>query len=369
MALPSPRDPDVTRATLAAWLAERVGTGVEVSRPTGPPLTGFSNETILVEASWDDGDGPTARGLAVRVQPTRHTVFPDDTFAVQHRVLAALGGRPDVRVPRLRWVEDDPSVLGAPFMVMDRAEGEAVPDNPPYAAEGWLRDGGPALQRAVWDDGLDAMAEVHRLDLRSVGLDDLDPCPAGGSRLAHRLDGWERMLRWVAPEQRFEVIEAGLAWLRAEQPPDVDAPALCWGDSRLANQLFARQGPSSARATAVLDWEMVHVGDPVQDLGWFTCLDGALTEGVGLARPPGFPPGAATRERWEEATGRSAAHHGWAEVLAGVGFAIVMVRISQLLEHLEVFPPGSDFARANPGHTHLAAALAERDVHPSDVPA
>lgn len=368
MALPSPRDPQVTRATLAGWLAERVGAPVEVSEPSGPPLTGFSNETILVEASWDDGPGATPRGLAVRVQPTLHTVFPDDTFEVQHRVLAALGSDPEVRVPRLRWIEDDPTVLGAPFMVMDRVEGEAVPDNPPYAAEGWLHDGGPALQRRVWEDGLDAMAEVHRADWRGLGLGDLDPCPDGGSRLAHRLDAWERMLHWVAPEERYEVIEAGLAWLRAERPPDVDEPALCWGDSRLANQLFARAG-GSARVAAVLDWEMVHVGDPVQDLGWFTWLDAALTEGIGLTRPPGFPPAAETVARWEAATGRSAAHHGWAEVLAGVGFAIVMVRISHLLEHLGVFPPDADFARTNPGHTHLATALAERGVHPSDIPA
>lgn len=366
MALPSPRDPEATRAALTGWFSERTGAPVEVSAPTGPPATGFSNETILVDVAVDGGP---PQGLVLRVEPSAHTVFPDDRWDVQRRVLAALGGpERGLRIPRLRWHEDDPSVLGSPFMVMDRVDGEAPNDNPPYSMEGWLFDASPEVRRAVWERGLDAMAVIHGADWRGADLADLDPCPDGGSRLTARLDEWEAMLRWAAPDERHAVPEAALAWLRTNQPPDVDDPALCWGDSRLANQLFAdRDDADSVHVAAVLDWEMVHVGDPIQDLGWFTWLDRALTSGIGVPRLDGLPSAAETAARWEAATGRDATHHGWAEILAGVGFAIVMVRLDGLLRDLGLFPPDSDFIHTNPAHVALVEALAELDVHPDDL--
>lgn len=368
MALPSPRDPATLRATLARWLGDRLDAPVEVSEPSGPPATGFSNETILVDATWDEGEGPMPHGLAFRVQPTAHTVFPYDRFEAQHRVMSALGDQRGVRVPHLRWFEEDPSVLGSPFMVMDRVDGEAPSDSPPYPTEGWLRDGGPELQGAVWRAGLDAMAAVHAVDWRARGLADLDPCPDGDSRLAARVDEWAAMLAWASPDARQAVPEAGLAWLRQHQPSDVDEPALCWGDSRIGNQLFAgRTSAATVHVAAVLDWEMVHVGDPVQDLGWFTWMDHTLSAGLDVPRLPGFPPTAETVARWEAATGRSAEHHRWAEILAGVGFAIVMVRLTGLLKDSELFSRESDYESTNMGCTTLEAALRDLDVSPGDL--
>ena len=368
MALPSPRDPDATRTTLAAWLGERVGGPVSVGDPAGPPATGFSNETILVDGTWDEGSGPAEHRLVFRVQPTQHQVFPDDRFEAQHRVMSALAASTPVAVPRLRWFEEDPSVLGAPFMVMDRVDGEAPTDNPPYPMESWLKDGPPDLQRAVWERGLDAMAEVHAVDWKGLGLADLDPCPDGSSRLGARLDEMDHMLRWASPHAAQPVPEVALAWLRENCPPDVDDPALCWGDSRIGNQLFAgRSSADTVHVAAVLDWEMVHVGDPVQDLGWFTWLDHTLSAGLDLPRLPGLPSYAETAERWEAATGRSARHHRWAELMAGLGFAIVMVRLTALLKDTEIFPQDSDFDRTNMACVALERALAELDVHPSDL--
>lgn len=370
MALPSPRDPAELRATLTDWLSEKVGEPVELGEPGGAPASGFSNETILIDAVWDDGEGsgPVIHGLVLRVQPTDHAVFPDGRFDAQHRVMAALGAHTDVPVPQLRWFEDDPTVLGSPFMVMGRVDGEAPSDTPPYSTEGWLKDAGPEVQSAVWGRGLDAMSAVHGADWRALDLADLDPVPDGGSRLCARVEEMAAMLQWASPDVRQAVPEAGLAWLRDNQPPDIDDPALCWGDSRIGNQLFAgRQAAATVRVAAVLDWEMVHVGDPVQDLGWFTWMDHTLSAGLEQPRLPGFPPTGATLERWEAATGRSAAHHRWAEILAGVGFAVVMVRLTALLKGSELFPPESDFERSNMGCVALERALADLDVHPSDM--
>lgn len=367
MALPSPRDTDELRATLTDWIGARVGAAVTVTEAGGPPTTGFSNETILCDATWDGAE----HRLVFRVQPTQHTVFPHDLFEVQHRVMTALGqvDDPALPVPTLRWYEEDSSVLGAPFMVMDRVDGEAPCDSPPYTMEGWMLEGDEALQRAVWERGLDAMAAVHRVDWKGLGLTDLDPCPDGGSRLGSRVDDWASFLAWCSPDARQEVPELGIAWLRENQPPDIDDVALCWGDSRIGNQLFAARGSAeTVHVAAVLDWEMVHVGDPVQDLGWFTWLDHTLSAGLDLPRLPGLPSVAETTERWEAATGRSAEHHRWAEINAGVGFAVVMVRLTSLLKGSEIFPQDSDFERTNMACVALERALAAMDVHPSDLP-
>ncbi len=365
MALPSPRDPEELRGTLASWLSDQVGATVAVHDTGGSATTGFSNETILAEVEW----AGERHDLVFRVQPTAHTVFMDDRFTEQHRVMRALEAAGDVPVPHLRWYEEDVAVLGAPFMVMDRVEGEAPTDNPPYSMDGWLLAADPAVQAAVWTTGLDAMAAVHRVDWKGVGLADLDPCPDGSSRLGRRVDEWAEMLAWASPEVRQEIPELGLAWLRENQPPDVGDPALCWGDSRISNQMFAgRDRADTVHVAAVLDWEMVHVGDPIQDLGWFTWLDHTLSSGLDVPRLPGLPSVSETVARWEEATGRSGEHHRWAEINAGVGFAVVMVRLTALLKGADFFPQDSDFERTNMACVALERALAAMDVHPTDLP-
>jgi aminoglycoside phosphotransferase (APT) family kinase protein len=368
VALPSPRQPEQARADLAGWLSARVGTEVTVGEVGGPPATGFSNETIIFDATWAEDGVRRTHDLVARVQPTSHTVFMDDTFEVQHQVLRALAGAPEVPVPRVRWFEPDAGVLGAPFMVMDAAPGSAPADSPPYSMEGWYHDAPPDVQAAVWWSGLDAMAAVHRVDWKALGLDALDPCPSGGSRLEAKLDQWERMLAWASPDEHHAVPAAALRWLRETRPPDVDDPALCWGDSRIGNQLFDGVGSAdTVRVSAVLDWEMVHVGDPIQDLGWFTWLDHTLSAGLEQPRLAGLPSVEDTVARWERATGRSGEHHRWAEILAGLGFAVVMVRLTVLLKDAGLFPQDSDFARTNMACTALRDALVALDVHADDL--
>ncbi len=358
MALAFARDRAAAREALAAWLASRLegATDVRLSELSGPPATGFSNETIVFDASWTEAatGGKRTEGLVVRVRPSTHTVFPADRFADQYRVMAALGEHTDVSVPPMRGFEEDPTILGAPFMVMGRVEGEAPPDNPPYPQEGWLADSPPEAQAQLWWEGLEAMAAVHAVDWRALGLDDLEGAdvPAGGHAAA-RLAWWEHYLDWAAAGAPQPVPEAARAWLRANLSAQEEAaPALCWGDARIGNQLFAGH-----RVQAVLDWEMVHVGDPRWDLAWFLWMDRHHSEGVGAPRLPGFPSSEDTVARWEASTGRSATALGWWQVLAGLGFAAVMVRLSHLLVAFEIFPADSDFAHTNTGVTFLAAEL------------
>lgn len=354
MALPEQRDREEARSALATWLGRRLGdvTDLDLSEISGPPSTGFSNETLIFDATWQQGGRKHREGFVVRVHPTTHTVFPTDLFETQFRVMAALAEHSDVPVPAVRWYEDDPEVLGSPFFVMERVEGEAPSDSPMYTTEGWLHDDPPERQAALWNDGVDVMARIHGVDWRAAGLGDLDPGTQAGSRLAQRLTAWEDYLAWAGDGRSQPVPEAAAAWLRANLPADDGPPALCWGDSRIGNQLFVDH-----RVVAVLDWEMVHIGDPVQDLAWFVWLDRHHSEGTGETRLPGFPSYAETVERWGATTGRSAGNFAWHQVQAGLGFAAVMVRLASLLSVFDLVPLEADFEHTNTGVTFLRAEL------------
>ena len=109
MAIPAQRDPELTRKTLEQWLAAKLphSSDVAVSELTAPGGSGFSNETLLFDATWSDDDGPHAEGMVVRLKPPGYAVFMDTDVARQYRILDALHGRSAVRVPRPLWLEED----------------------------------------------------------------------------------------------------------------------------------------------------------------------------------------------------------------------------------------------------------------------
>ena len=335
------RDPDATTATLTRWL-HRVA-GVERPEVTGvaiPGSTGWSNETVLFDAAWGEGDGRRTRGLVARIAPAGHQVFPDESFLRQHAVMHALAERTDVPMPRLHWLETDPSWFGRPFWIMDRVAGDIPTDTPPYAGQGWLHDAPPERQSRAWNAGVDAMAGVHLVDVVRLGL------PAGtypevDDTLAGHLDDLERFLAWAEEGTPFALARRALGVLRRDRPPEpAEGPCLVWGDARLSNLIYR-----DFAVAAVLDWEMSVIGDPLLDLGWWLFADDALTSGAGCRRLPGFPSRAETARRWAAATGRSTDALAYYELFAGLRFTVVMLRMGRLLADIGLVPPG--FGRDN----------------------
>jgi aminoglycoside phosphotransferase (APT) family kinase protein len=332
------RDQDQTVAQLQRWLSEVAGLRrVTVDHLEIPGATGFSNETILFDATWDDDGAPTVHHLVARIAPQAHTVFLEANFETQFRVMQAISEQTDVPVPTMLWFEDDPSWFGSPFWIMKRIEGIAPSDAPHYSVSGWLRDSTPEEQAAVWDHGVVAMAAVHNLDWRALGLERLDDRARGEPALEQQLTYAAESLAWAEDAEGgrpHEGARTALAWLRAN-PPDTDPTrvTITWGDSRLANQMF-RDG----EVVAVLDWEMVALGDPRIDLGWWLFCDEVLTRSAGQDRLPGFPSREATVARWEELTGRTGADLHWFLVFAGLRFTIVMLRLGTLLHEIGLLP-------------------------------
>jgi aminoglycoside phosphotransferase (APT) family kinase protein len=356
MPIPEQRDPAQARRDLTTWLASKLpdATGVELSELGGPAFTGFSHETILVDAKWEKGGTEHQQGFAIRVQPTGHTVFLESEFESQYRVLRILGEQTDIPVPPARWFEEDPSVLGAPFFVMDKIDGEVPCDNPPYTMGGWPADAAPEQQEQLWWDGLEVMARIHRLDWRALGLGFIDRPERGKSGLDQQLAYYKEYFEWAAGGQSQPSVQAAWDWLLANRPEEEGPDALCWGDSRIGNMIF-----DQFRCRAVLDWEMVTPGNPVQDLAWWLFLDRHHSEGLTMAPLPGFPSPEATVARWEELTGRSAEHLDWYEMWAAFRFGVVMVRLGQLLIQFELLPADSDMGQNN-GVTRLIDTMLGR---------
>jgi aminoglycoside phosphotransferase (APT) family kinase protein len=348
MPIPEQRDLEEARGTIAGWLGEQIegATDVEVGPLSGPDFTGFSNETLLFDAAWTIADGErVTQRLVLRVEPTQHTVFMEADFENQYRVLSTLGQHTAVPVPTVRWLEQDPGHLGAAFFVMDRVDGRAPTDTPPYTLGGWLfEESTPTERRTLVENGVDALAAVHAVDWQGLGLGFLSKPQYGALGFEQQLHYYEAAFEWANPDRPPPPIaKAALEWVQANAPAQDPELALAWGDARINNQLF----DASYQVAAVVDWEMVTIADPMMDLGWWLFLDRHFHEGMPAPRLEGFPTREEVVARYEATSGRTARDLHFYEVFAGLRFAVVMMRIGKLLVEFELMPADNDMADNN----------------------
>ncbi|MDT7544386.1 MAG: hypothetical protein QOE99_496 [Actinomycetota bacterium] len=350
MPIPSQRDVLQTRAALSAWLGRTLAADDDVAlgELRGPGATGFSNETLIVDASWTAGGTKREESFVVRVAPTGYSLFPDAAFDTQYRVLSALK-RTSIPVPTVRWYEQDATVLGAPFFVMDEVKGCVPPDNPPYHMAGWLFDVTPAHRERLWWGAIDAMADLHRLDWRELGLAFL------GGGLGDGLAYYESFLECVEKDEPVPMARRALAWLRANLPPE-EPSVLTWGDARIGNVMYDDDGA----VLAVLDWEMVGLGTPAQDVAWALFLDRHHSEGCDVRRLEGFPSTAETVAHYEERSGLRLSHMDFYEVYSAFRFCVIMGRLALIFKDWGLLPPDDAMAQDNTVTRLTERVLAER---------
>lgn len=350
------RDLDRTAEDLRHWLAPKLSLGpnaIRVEDLDAPLSTGFSSDTLLFDLVYAADDGERRDGLVARLEPEEYVMFPQYDVGLQARVLQLLEPT-DVPVPIVRWTEPDASVLGVPFYVMSRVEGRIPSDNPPMHDEGWVaEDLSDDEREALWWSGLEAMCKVHRVDWKALGFDFLDEPERGPTPLEQQLDYWQEYFRWGMPASRHPDVAKALDYLEANKPDD-ETVALCWGDSRLANQIF-----DGVECVALLDWEMARLGDPVQDVAWWLASDRCFTEGLELERLPGFPAKDETIARWVESTGHSARNFDYYFILALTRFSMNMARVGQYMKRIEIIDEENEFDHENLASVTLRRALSE----------
>lgn len=257
----SPLSADDLSARLERFLADRLD-GVDRVRVTAleQSTEGFSQETFRFDVELGRGRTREQRGYVVKREPVAGLLEPYD-LEPEFRVLHALSDEA-FPSPRTPWFERDPAVLERPFYVMERLPGEVPIPAPAADGSGPFGDAdraalGPAVARTL--------AQLHATDWGGRGLEFLDPPAAGRDAAARELGRWERRIERARFPLEPPLAEA-LLWLR-RNVPETPEITLVHGDYRLGNFLIERD-PGGARLTGILDWEMVHLGDPLEDLAW-----------------------------------------------------------------------------------------------------
>lgn len=238
------------RARLGAYLTAEAGAAVTVDCLVKFPA-GFSWITYGVKLSGF----PKASDLILRLGPPYGLYAPYSAMP-EFLSLGALQTS-DVPVPRVYAASDDSTILGAPFFLCQRVDG----DTPlPWGGQG--NEGMEGARReSLARDFIHALAALHNFDWRATELVSWGAGVTNENAAALQIEQWhERFRRWAL--RPHPMAHRTFAWLRQNQPV---APriAIVHGDYRLGN--FLERG---SRITAILDWELVHLGDPVEDVGW-----------------------------------------------------------------------------------------------------
>lgn len=348
-------DLDEQRIRLTAWLQTKHPevTDLRVSELKAPS-SGFSNETMLFEASWNHDGRAHRRGMVVRLQPTGPALFPTYDLDIQYRVMKALDERSVVPVPTMLWKEEDATILGAPFFVMERKEGQIPLDDPVFTMTGWVLDLSPERRARLCDNAAQVLADIHAIDWETLDLGFLTSPERGATPLDQLLVELGEFYDWVVEEQRNPVVEAALSWAHENRPTETEPVVLTWGDCRIGNMVFNED----LSVAAVLDWEMASLASPELDLGWWTFALRYFTEGIGAPLPEGFPTSEEFLARYEELTGHEVKHHAYYEILTGLRAAIITHRIALLSIKAGLLPEDSDMALNN-GATQVLARLLE----------
>lgn len=343
------RDLDAVRAGLERWFRSRHPEADEVRlAPLRRSSTGYSSETLLVDVVHTTRGRDVEEQFVARLPPAGGGIFPTYDLPRQANVQAALA-RAGIPVARPVAVELDEGFLGAPFFLMERVTGQTLPDSPSYVAAGGLHDADPAIQRRVHAEFVDALADVHRVDWESLGLDSLTP--AGKRGLAHDLDRADEYLSWAAEGAVPTILADALAWLRERRPEPEPPLSLCWGDPRLGNVVFGED--FSQRA--LLDWEMASIGAAEMDLAWFVGLHEVSAASAG-GDLPGFFAHDEVLARWSERLGREVVEYGWFEVFSLVRSDSIFLRIRTMLLAAGLDEPW--LRGTTPGQRRIATLIA-----------
>ena len=240
---------------IAAYFARRLADARDVTvthlyRVPG----GASRETWSVDLEWSDGHGQRQRqGFIIRRDPPASLVQSDRRIEFEfYRSFAGTA----VPVPRPLWLETDAGILERPFFVMERIDGcqsQFQPLIDPAFAPHRER-----LGRRMYE----VLGEIARTPVAGLSAAQVVEIPDPGSCWRRELDYWEQVIDTNELEPQ-PIARAGIRWLRRHPPPPPSHVSAVHGDYRTGNFLYRED-----QIRGVLDWEMAHFGDPLEDLAW-----------------------------------------------------------------------------------------------------
>jgi len=245
-------------AALVAWLEANVEGFIGPFELTKFP-SGQSNPTYRIQAASGD--------YVLRRKPFGPLLASAHAVDREFRLISALHplGFP---VPRPLALCSDPEVIGAIFYVMELARGR------PYA-NGTLPEFDPPTRRRMYEQLVDTLADLHQIDPVAAELGDFGK---PGNYFERQVMRWTRQYRDSETDYLPEM-ERLISFL-PETLPEQSRSAIVHGDYRIDNVTFDGDGA----LTAVLDWELATLGDPLADFSylamqWVMPADGGASLG------------------------------------------------------------------------------------------
>ncbi|WP_226482712.1 phosphotransferase family protein [Natrinema amylolyticum] len=242
---------------LSGRLADSDVTVTDLERHT----EGWSRQTMSFTTTWTDGGTERSERLVARVDPghgeERQFDYRNEIQTEFETMRSVYEADVDVPVPEPYWFEADQSVLGGPFFLVSHRPGTAPvtwdPRDRNSLYDSWDRDGKPLPNQLV-----DVIANIHELDGDDVPcLETKDPQAFVDDTLELQRRSYEAT-KLVDEPAVNEIID----WLEANKP-EVPETTLVHGDLRIGNMLLHDESVS-----AVLDWEMSAIGDPMFDVAY-----------------------------------------------------------------------------------------------------
>jgi aminoglycoside phosphotransferase (APT) family kinase protein len=266
---------------------------------------GASRETYRFRARYGGKD----RGLILRRDPPASLIETERT--TEYRAYEAFHGL-GLPVPEPIALELDPKPLERPFFIMEEVENcqtGSIMSPDPFGA-----------QRAkIGRQFYTVMGKIAAADPRDVGLSDFDGETDIHDVAMHEVARWEKVVDEDEREPQ-PIVRAAIRWLKRNKPPAAQKISVVHGDYRTGNFLVDDDGD----IRAILDWEMSHLGDPLEDLAW--AID-PLWSGGNAALPGGMLPRDEAIALWEKASGLKAEPKAlyWWEIFASLKGAAIWI--------------------------------------------
>ncbi|OUZ11671.1 acyl-CoA dehydrogenase [Aeromicrobium sp. PE09-221] len=313
---------------LARWIdAERPGV-LDTSGPLTATLItgGKSNLTYRVS------DG--AREIIARRPPLGHVLATAHDMSREYKVMRALADTA-VPVPATYGLCEDDSVIGAPFYLMESVAGT------PYQRADQLSALGEERTRAISEHLVDTLAALHEVDYAAVGLEDFGR-PDG--YLERQVRRWKKQLE-ASRSREIDGIDELYARLERSIPQSGDG-TIVHGDYRLDNALV----DDTDHITAVLDWEMSTLGDPLTDVALMVAYQNLALHDSGASpasvtdapKAPGYLSVDAVIDRYATTSGRDLSELGFHLGLAYFKLAVILEGIYYRYIHGQTLGEGFD---------------------------
>lgn len=237
----------------AAQLSEGLSRYLDVHWRPGAQATNFnhipggaSRETWLFTAVAPE----ETRGMIVRIDPV--TSLIDTDRATEFRAIDA-AYKSGIPAPEALFLEFDPEWIGRPFSITAEVPGcmssaETMP--PQHAA-------------SMGETKFSILGRIAALDPIALGLEDVMPATTVQTCAMEQVEYWAKVIETDSLHPN-PIAAAAIRWLRRNRPRPAQKLSLVHGDYRTGNFLYTAEG----EIKAVLDWEMAHIGDPLEDLAW-----------------------------------------------------------------------------------------------------